>query len=145
MLIAINISQKYLSKKGLKFFLFFFLREKTYFLGNKQSIVRLKRRVYEKVFNEVLPAAVINTPGTCSSQLSLAAVFARRAQPIYTYMYLLFSFNQLQTPHIVVTTLLSLAGDMILMNRPRACNHRARNSPRCVARARVSVLRHGTT
>lgn len=109
--------------------------------------MRLKRRVYEKVFNEVPPAAVINTPGTCSSQL-LAAVFVRRAQPIYTYIrstYLLFPFNQLQPlslRRIVVTTLLSLAGDTILMNRPRARNHRARNSPRCAARARVSVLRN---
>lgn len=61
-------------------------------------------------------------------------------------MYLPFPFNQLQSlRRIVVTTLLRLAGDTILMNRPRARNHRARNSPRCVARARVSVLRNGTT
>lgn len=98
--------------------------------------MRLKRRVCEKVFNEVSPAAVINTPGTCSSQLSLAAVFVRRARPVYTYIHLPIPFNQLQSlRRIVVTTLLGLAGDTILMNRPRARNHCARNSLPAARRA----------
>lgn len=101
-----------------------------------------------KVLNEVLPAAVGNqyTGHMFQSTVVSRGLRSPSTRPVYTYIhvhaYIHVSRFRLTNCSLYVALYLQQRsvsrGDTILMNRPRARNHRARNSPRCVARAHAA-------